>query len=72
MISTSVLVFAGRAAVVLLVHFEVTYEPFEVWLHHCPVVLDRFVLVLPCCHLGLIKVIAGVHLFEVELQFIFV
>ena len=72
MISTFILVFAGRAAAVLLVHFDVAYEPFEVLFHHRPVVLDRFVLVLPCRHLGLIEVVAGIHLFEVELQFIFI
>jgi len=72
MISTFVLVFVGRATAVLLVHFEVMYEPIEVLLRHRPVVIDRFVLVLPSHHLGLIELIPGVHLFEVELQFIFV
>ncbi len=60
MIRAFVLAFAGRAAAVLLVYFEVAYEPFEVLLRHRPIILGRFVLVFPHRHLCLIKVVAGV------------
>ncbi len=70
LICTFVVVLANSTANVLLVDFVVLDEPFKIHLGFHKVILDGLGLVFPLCHLCLAKEVQGVHLFEVELEYV--
>ncbi len=57
---------------VLFVDFVVPDESFEVCLCFVEIVFDGFSLVLPLCHLFLVKVVQGIHLRKIKLELVFV
>ncbi len=65
-------VLAGGAAAVLFVDFVVPDESFEVCLCIVEIIFDGFRLVLPLCHLFLVKVVQGIHLLEIKLELVFI
>jgi hypothetical protein len=72
LICTFKVVLAGRAATVLLLDFVVPDKPFKVGHYFVEIVLDGFGLVFPLCHLFLVKVVQGIHLLEIKLEFVLV
>ncbi len=66
LIGTFVFAFSRSAAAILLVDFEVLNESFEVLLGLCPAGFGGLGLVLPGCYLCLIKLVARVHLLQID------